>query len=166
MDINLYQRTNGRAEQPVPSSQSTSQRLSKQPNFYNYDLHDCQPGGFHTEIHMKRRRAPFVVQGVHSDNGSEYINRKVAKLLEKLRIEFTKSRPRHSNDNALAESKNGAVVRKLFGYEHIPQRWAPQINAFNHEYLNPYLNYHRPCFFQQQPRMPRASSARPMPTPI
>ena len=57
MDINLYQRTNGRAEQPVPSSQSTSQRLSKQPNFYNYDLHDCQPGGFHTEIHMKRRRA-------------------------------------------------------------------------------------------------------------
>ncbi|WP_419597524.1 DDE-type integrase/transposase/recombinase, partial [Thiolapillus sp.] len=90
---------------------------------------------------------PFVVQGFHSDNGSEYINRKVAKLLEKLRIEFTKSRPRHSNDNALAESKNGAVVRKLFGYEHIPQRWAPQINAFNHEYLNPYLNYHRPCFF-------------------
>ena len=65
MDINLYQRTNGRAEQPVPSSQSTSQRLSKQPNFYNYDLHDCQPGGFHTEIHMKRRRAdkvnPFYV---------------------------------------------------------------------------------------------------------
>ncbi|WP_419641125.1 integrase catalytic domain-containing protein [Thiolapillus sp.] len=90
---------------------------------------------------------PFVVQGFHSDNGSEYINRKVAQLLEKLRIEFTKSRPRHSNDNALAESKNGAVVRKLFGYEHIPQRWAPKINAFNHEYLNPYLNYHRPCFF-------------------
>ncbi|WP_419592891.1 hypothetical protein, partial [Thiolapillus sp.] len=50
-----------RAEQPVPSSQSTSQRLSKQPNFYNYDLHDCQPGGFHTEIHMKRRRACFFL---------------------------------------------------------------------------------------------------------
>jgi len=90
---------------------------------------------------------PFIIQGFHSDNGSEYINRQVAKLLEKLRIEFTKSRPRHSNDNALAESKNGAVVRKLFGYEHIPQHWASQINAFNHEYLNPYLNYHRPCFF-------------------
>ncbi|WP_419639104.1 DDE-type integrase/transposase/recombinase, partial [Thiolapillus sp.] len=98
-------------------------------------------------LEQLRETFPFVVQGFHSDNGSEYINRKVAKLLEKLRIEFTKSRPRHSNDNALAESKNGAVVRKLFGYEHIPQRWAPQINAFNHEYLNPYLNYHRPCFF-------------------
>jgi transposase InsO family protein len=86
------------------------------------------------------------VLGFHSDNGSEYINKRVADLLEKLLIEFTKSRSRHSNDNALAESKNGAVVRKLFGYSHIPQRWAPLINDFNQQYLNPYLNFHRPCF--------------------
>ena len=39
----------------------------------------------------------------------------MALLLEKLRIEFTKYHPRHSNDNALAESKNGAVVRKHLG---------------------------------------------------
>ena len=55
---------------------------------------------------------PFTVLGFHSDNGSEYINKRVAELLEKLRIEFTKSRSRHSNDNALAESKNGAVSQK------------------------------------------------------
>jgi transposase InsO family protein len=55
---------------------------------------------------------PFEVQGFHSDNGSEYINHRVAKLLEKLRIDQTKSRSRHSNDNALAESKNASVVRK------------------------------------------------------
>jgi hypothetical protein len=41
---------------------------------------------------------PFVVLGFHSDNGSEYINRQVAKLLEKMRIEQTKSRSRHSNE--------------------------------------------------------------------
>jgi transposase InsO family protein len=92
---------------------------------------------------------PFTVLGFHSDNGSEYINKRVAELLEKLRIEFTKSRSRHSNDNALAESKNGAVVRKLFGYSHIPQHWASIINAFNQQHLNPYLNYHRPCFFPE-----------------
>jgi transposase InsO family protein len=92
---------------------------------------------------------PFTVLGFHSDNGSEYINKRVADLLEKLLIEFTKSRSRHSNDNALAESKNGAVVRKLFGYSHIPQRWAPLINDFNQQYLNPYLNFHRPCFFPE-----------------
>lgn len=90
---------------------------------------------------------PFVILGFHSDNGSEYINRHVATLLQKLLIEFTKSRARQTNDNALVESKNGSVVRKAFGYTHIPQHWAPQINDFNQHYLNPYINYHRPCFF-------------------
>ena len=90
---------------------------------------------------------PFVIKGFHSDNGSEYINYKVAKLLSKLSIEFTKSRSRQSNDNAQVESKNGSVIRKLFGYAHIPQRWASIINEFNHKTLFPYINYHRPCFF-------------------
>jgi transposase InsO family protein len=90
---------------------------------------------------------PFVIKGFHSDNGSEYINYKVAKLLSKLLIEFTKSRSRQTNDNALVESKNGSVIRKLFGYAHIPQRWAPLINELNHDTLFPYINYHRPCFF-------------------
>jgi len=62
-------------------------------------------------------------------------------------IEFTKSRSRQSNDNAQVESKNGSVIRKLFGYAHIPQRWASLINEFNHNTLFPYINYHRPCFF-------------------
>ena len=92
---------------------------------------------------------PFKVVSFHSDNGSEYINQNVAKLLEKLLIEFTKSRPRHSNDNALAESKNGAVIRKVLGYHHIPQKWASLINEFNQSYLNPHINYHRPCFFPE-----------------
>jgi len=92
---------------------------------------------------------PFPILGFHADNGSEYINRRVAQLLEKLRIDLTKSRPRHCNDNALAESKNAAVVRKILGYHHIPQRFAAQVNRFNQEHLNPYVNFHRPCFFPE-----------------
>lgn len=92
---------------------------------------------------------PFVIKGFHGDNGSEFINRAVARLLNKLLIELTKSRARHSNDNALAECKNGAIIRKHLGYVHIPQRWAPLINQFNTDFLNPYLNYHRPCFFPE-----------------
>ena len=92
---------------------------------------------------------PFVIKGFHSDNGSEYINKHVAKLLEKLLIEFTKSRARHTNDNALAESKNASIVRKHLGYSHIPQKWAPLMNEFNQTTLNPYINYHRPCFFAE-----------------
>jgi transposase InsO family protein len=90
---------------------------------------------------------PFHVKGFHADNGSEYINKRVVRLLNKLLIELTKSRARHSNDNALVESKNGSVVRKHLGYAHIPQRWAPHINTFNLNFLNPYINFHRPCFF-------------------
>ncbi|MGH6638945.1 MAG: integrase [Polaromonas sp.] len=90
---------------------------------------------------------PFEVNGFHSDNGSEYVNHKVAKLLEKLRIEQTKSRSRHSNDNALAESKNASVVRKHMGYSHIPQKYAKPINAFYEGVFNSWLNLHRPCLF-------------------
>lgn len=90
---------------------------------------------------------PFPIRGFHADNGFEFVNHKVAAMLDKLRVEFTKSRPRHSNDNALAESKNGAVVRKHLGYSHIPQRFAAQVNAFCAQHLNPYVNFHRPCFF-------------------
>ncbi len=92
---------------------------------------------------------PFVILGFHADNGSEYINYRVAKLLEKLRVEFTKSRPRHSNDNALAESKNASVVRKHLGYTHIPQHCASLVNTFCVNHLNPYVNFHRPCFFPE-----------------
>ena len=90
---------------------------------------------------------PFILLGFHADNGSEFINKRVARMLNKLLIELTKSRPRHSNDNALVETKNGAVVRKHLGYEHIPQRWAGRLNELHRKHLNPYINFHRPCFF-------------------
>jgi transposase InsO family protein len=88
---------------------------------------------------------PFRIHGFHSDNGSEFINHTVAKLLNKLLIEQTKSRPRHSNDNGLVEAKNGAVVRKHMGYTHIAAPHARAIEAFYEEHFNPYLNFHRPC---------------------
>ena len=69
----------------------------------------------------------------------------MAELLNKLLIEQTKSRPRHSNDNGLAESKNGAVVRKHMGYTHIAAPHAAAITDFYQKYFNPYLNFHRPC---------------------
>jgi transposase InsO family protein len=91
------------------------------------------------------RQFPFRILGFHSDNGSEFINHKVASLLNKLLVEQTKSRPRHSNDNGLAETKNGAVLRKHMGYGHIPSHHAEAINTFYEQIFNPYLNFHRPC---------------------
>jgi transposase InsO family protein len=91
------------------------------------------------------RQFPFRILGFHSDNGSEFINHTVAELLNKLLVEQTKSRPRHSNDNGLVEAKNGAVIRKHMGYGHIESRHAEAIEEFFEQHMNPYLNYHRPC---------------------
>jgi hypothetical protein len=93
---------------------------------------------------------PFVILGFHADNGSEFVNRTVANLLNKLLVEeFTRSRPNRSSDNALVEGKNGAIIRKHMGYGHIASEHADRIQRFYAAYLNPYLNYHRPCGFAQ-----------------
>ena len=91
---------------------------------------------------------PFRIRGFHCDNGSEFLNRKVVRLLNKLLVEeFTKSRAYRTSDNALVEGKNGAVVRKHIGYGPIGAEHAGAFQKFYTAYLNPYLNFHRPCGF-------------------
>ena len=90
---------------------------------------------------------PFRILGFHSDNGSEYVNHGVAKLLQSLLIEFTKSRANRTQDNALVEGKNGAIIRKHIGYGHIGTEHAEAVQKFYTTQLNPYLNFHRPCGF-------------------
>jgi len=88
---------------------------------------------------------PFAIRGFHSDNGSEFINYNVARLLDKLRIEQTKSRAYHCGDNGLVEAKNGAVIRKHIGFGHIDAKHAEAVDQFHRDHLNPYVNFHRPC---------------------
>ena len=88
---------------------------------------------------------PFVIRGFHSDNGSEFINYNVVRLLDKLRIEPTKSRAHHCGDNGLVETKNGAVIRKHIGFGYIDAKHAEAVDQFHREHLNPYVNFHRPC---------------------
>jgi len=93
---------------------------------------------------------PFRIINFHADNGSEYINQKVVEMLNKLLIKLTKSRPRHTNDNALVETKNGWVLRKWLGYSHIRGEHAHQINKFYFGCFQDYLNFHRPCAFPSE----------------
>jgi hypothetical protein len=98
-------------------------------------------GALETALHC----FPFIIRNFHSDNGSEFINHNVAKMLNNLLVRQTKSRANKTNDNALVESKNGSVIRKHMGYWHIEQKHADKVNAFFMDYFNIYLNYHRPC---------------------
>jgi len=99
----------------------------------------------HPVLETLLRQFPFRILGFHSDNGSQFINQTVAGLLNKLLIAQTKSRPRHSNDNGLVESKNGAVIRKPMGYGYIDSAQAERVQQFYVQHFNPYLNFHRPC---------------------
>lgn len=93
---------------------------------------------------------PFAIINFHSDNGSEYINNMVAKLLQKLLVTQTKSRSRRTNDNALVEGKNGAVIRTHMGFMHIPKKYASAINDFYRDFFNPFVNFHRFCAFPDE----------------
>ena len=91
---------------------------------------------------------PFKILGFHCDNGSEYLNKNVVQLLNKLLVdEFTKSRAYRTTDNALVKGKNGAVVRKHIGYGPIGCEHAESLQKFYTAHFNPYLNFHRPCGF-------------------
>jgi hypothetical protein len=88
---------------------------------------------------------PFHIFNFHSDRGKETINYLVAELLQRLVIKQTKNRSYHSGDNALCETKNGSIIRKNMGWEHINQKFCDGINYYYKNYFNPYLNFHRPC---------------------
>lgn len=106
------------------------------------------------------RLFPFVIINFHSDNGSEYINKTVAEILNRLHIKQSKGRPRHSNDNGLVETKNGAVIRKEMGYSFIQKGAFRLINDFYRDYFDTYLNYHRPCGFATVIRDKRGKERR------
>jgi hypothetical protein len=106
---------------------------------------------------------PFVIRGFHSDNGSEFINYTVARLLEKLLIEQTKSRAHRTGDNGLVESKNGAVVRKHLGFGHMGAQHAETVDQFHRQFLNPYINFHRPCAVAQVVEEPNGKRRRTYP---
>ena len=98
-------------------------------------------------LKMALEQFPFLLKNFHSDNGSEYINKIVANLLNDLLIKQTKSRPRKSSDNGLVESKNGSIIRKHIGYWFIPKKWAARITVFYRDHLIPYVNFYRPSGF-------------------
>lgn len=90
---------------------------------------------------------PFTIFNFHSDRGGETINYQVASFLQRLLIKQTKSRSNHASDNALVETKNGSVIRKNMGWQHVNQQLADRVNDYYRNFFNPYLNFHRPCGF-------------------
>jgi len=64
-----------------------------------------------------RQALPFRLQGIDSDNGSEFLNNHLVRYCRAHRIQFTRGRPYKKDDNAHIEQKNWTHVRKLIGWE-------------------------------------------------
>jgi len=92
-----------------------------------------------------RARTPFQWLGIDTDNGTEFMNDVLYKYCNKEKLEFTRSRPNHKNDNAYIEQKNWTHVRKVLGYlryDTIPE--LKMINELYHNELRLYKNYFQP----------------------
>ena len=63
-------------------------------------------------------RLPFTMWGLHTDNGSEFINELVMRHFDRPRdgVILTRGRAYKKNDQAHIEQKNWTHVRQLFGY--------------------------------------------------
>lgn len=77
--------------------------------------------GVMTQIKAIQKALPFPVKGFDCDNGSEFLNWHLLRYFQshKQPVQFTRSRPYHSNDNAHVEQKNWSCVRQLFGYDRL-----------------------------------------------
>ena len=60
--------------------------------------------------------SPFPFKGIHSDNGSEFLNANIYRWCKKNTVEFTRSRLARKNDNCFVEQKNNDAVRKTVGH--------------------------------------------------
>lgn len=92
-----------------------------------------------------RKRIPFKVLGIDSDNGYEYINHHLWRYTRKHGIKFTRSRPGKKNDNAHVEQKNYTAIRKTVGYARLDTE--VQLEIMNRLYDGPlrlYLNFFHP----------------------
>jgi len=91
-------------------------------------------------LKIAQKLLPFVLKGLDTDNGSEFINYQLLKFCEDQKITFTRSRAYRKNDQAHIEEKNGSVVRKLVGYD----RYEGEALKALYAVIRLYVNYFQP----------------------
>ncbi len=102
--------------------------------------------GVLTGIKDIESRMPFPILGFDADNGGEFINHHLMRhFADRIKpVQFTRSRPYHSDDNAHVEQKNWTHVRQWFGYSRLDKRKI--VDIMNDLYRSEWRLYHN--FFQ------------------
>lgn len=102
--------------------------------------------GVVTALDEMVQRLPFVLCGIDSDNGSEFINDYLVQYCRTHHLQFTRGRPYQKQDNAHIEQKNWTHVRKLVGWQRYDSRRALEaMNALYAHDLRVMMNWFQPC---------------------
>ncbi len=92
-----------------------------------------------------RDRLPFLLLGLDSDNGSEFLNDQLVRYCQQEKLTFTRCRPYEKNDQAHVEQKNWSVVRQLVGYDRYEGTVAlAQMDRIYEEVVRVYVNGYQP----------------------
>ena len=95
-------------------------------------------------VHRIRRKLPFPLLGLDSDNGGEFLNRCFNSYCQKEKIAFTISRPYKKNDSCYIEQKNGNIVRRIVGYDRYSSKMAYQSLGRLYDIVRLYVNFFQP----------------------
>lgn len=91
-----------------------------------------------------RKRLPFPLLGIDSDNGSEFINDELLRYCQQEGLTFTRSRPYRKNDACFVEQKNYSVVRRAVGYHRYQTEWEVKLLNELYRSLRPYTDFFQP----------------------
>ena len=108
---------------------------------------------------------PFPIRGIHSDNGSEFINDSVLEFTRENHIEFTRSRPYKKNDNPHVEQKNNSILRRNTGYLRYDQPEHGEVLQELYGYLNLFVNYFQPTVILREKHRIGSKSIRKYDSP-
>jgi hypothetical protein len=97
-----------------------------------------------TAVHLARQALPMPLLSLHTDNGSEFLNHILIPWCREKGIAFTRGRPYRKNDQAYAEQRNVAVLRRYIGYYRYSSRAAFAALQAVHERLRIYVNFFHP----------------------
>lgn len=91
-----------------------------------------------------RKRLPFPLLGLDSDNGSEFVNQELLRYCQQERLTFTRARPYRKNDNCYVEQKNYTVVRQTVGYQRYDTAAELMVLQRLYATLRLYTNFFQP----------------------
>ena len=97
-----------------------------------------------TAMHLTRQRLPFPLRALHTDNGSEFINRVLVPWCVREKINHTRGRSYRKNDQAYVEQRNWLSVRRQVGYERYGSRAAYSLLQELYPLLGLQMNFFRP----------------------